>query len=74
MANAPVRVVNRWVQCDPGSLARTERLIVKDQETVARFIQLRAQGWTYDRFSTATRHIPNDEYFEDVLDWQVWKK
>ena len=23
------------------------------------------------RFSTPTRHIPNDEYFENVLDWQV---
>jgi len=35
-----------------GPLARAERPIVKDQETVARFIQLRAQGWTYDRIST----------------------
>ena len=24
-------------------------------------------------FSTATRHVPRDEYFEDVLDLQVWK-
>jgi len=23
------------------------------------------------RFSLATRHIPKDEFFEDVLDWQV---
>ena len=30
----------------------TERPIVKDQETIARFIQLRAQSWTYDRIST----------------------
>ena len=23
------------------------------------------------RFSLATRHIPNEEFFDDVLDWQV---
>ena len=23
------------------------------------------------RFSTAARHLPSDEYFEEVLDWQV---
>jgi hypothetical protein len=23
------------------------------------------------RFSTPTRHLPGDEYFEEVLDWQV---
>ena len=23
------------------------------------------------RFSTATRHLPSDEYFEEVLNWQV---
>jgi hypothetical protein len=23
------------------------------------------------RFSTAVRHIPSEEYFEEVLDWQV---
>ena len=23
------------------------------------------------RFSAATRHLPSDEYFEEVLDWQV---
>jgi hypothetical protein len=23
------------------------------------------------RFSTAARHIPSEEYFEEVLDWQV---
>jgi hypothetical protein len=23
------------------------------------------------RFSTSVRSIPNEEYFEDVLDWQV---
>ena len=33
-------------------LAWAEWPIVKDQETIARFIQLRAQGWTYDRIST----------------------
>jgi len=59
------------VQCDPGPLARAERQVVKDQETVAWFIQLRAQGWTCDHFPTATRHIPHDKSFEDVFDWQV---
>jgi hypothetical protein len=60
---------------------------MKDQETIARFIHLRATGLSYDkisglraevsrevgeiRFSAATRHLPSDEYFEEVLDWQV---
>ena len=49
-----------------GLLAWAERPIVKDQETVARFIQRRAQSWTGDRISTGPAAC-----VEDVLDWQV---
>jgi hypothetical protein len=36
---------------------------MKDQETVQKFIELRAQGWTYVR-------LPGDEYHDQVHDWQ----
>ena len=35
-----------------GLWPEAERRVVKDQETIARFIQLRAEGWTYDRIAT----------------------
>ena len=70
----------RWAQisCD---LSRVEAELAKrdlDEVPTSQFLtqaaRLRSEV-SRDvgeiRFSAATRHLPSDEYFEEVLDWQV---
>ena len=41
--------VHAWIL--PGTAPAAERQVVKDQETVQRFIERRAQGWSYVRIA-----------------------
>ncbi len=37
-----------------------------DEKTIERFIELRSQGW----LTSPVREIPDDEYHDQVQDWQ----
>ena len=70
----------RWAQISrdlgrvEAELAKRDLADVPTSQLLAQAAKLRAEASREVgalRFSTPTRHLPGDEYFEEVLDWQV---